>query len=133
MIAFSPTRFLAGVLLLSHKVESFGSTSTNTAPPVTPSKIDRSKNPQWLDSLRYDGEPTFDVLQKTIEFASGKSYESREPYFDDDYVFRGPIIGPITQQEVKRTQKGFQITDAYPDLETRPFGFTVDPDNPYRC
>jgi hypothetical protein len=29
--------------------------------------------------------------------------------------------------------QGFKITSAYPDLQTRPFGFTIDPDNPYRC
>jgi len=128
------------VILSSRPVESFSANSnTNTVvasvttPPPVPSKIDPTQNPQWLDVLKYDSEPTFDVLQKTIDFASGKTYESREPYFDEDYVFRGPIIGPITQQEVKRTQKGFQITDAYPDLETRPFGFSIDPDNPYRC
>ncbi len=34
---------------------------------------------------------------------------------------------------MRKTQQGFRIQDAYPNLETRPFGFTVDPDNPYRC
>jgi len=121
-----------------HTVKSFfetGFTTNTKSITPTPSKIDRTQNPQWLDSLRYEGrgKPSFDVLQKTIEYASTKTYEEREVFYDIDYVFRGPIIGPITYKEVQRTQKGFQITDAYPDLETRPFGFTIDPDNPYRC
>jgi hypothetical protein len=29
--------------------------------------------------------------------------------------------------------QGFNIQAAYPNLQTRPFGFTIDPDNPYRC
>lgn len=48
-------------------------------------------------------------------------------------MFRGPIIGPITSEDVRNTQQGFNIQNAYPNLETRPFGFTIDPDNEYRC
>lgn len=126
--------FGVGIVLILLNVVCVESFSAVTKQPIpVPSKIDRTKNPHWLDSLRYDGEPNFDVLQKTIEFASGRDYESVEKFYDDEYVFRGSIVGPITGEEVKRTQKGFQITDAYPDLETRSFGFTIDPDNPYRC
>lgn len=123
-----------GIVLMLLNVVSVQSFFAATKQPMpVPSKIDRTKNPQWLDSLRYDGEPKFDVLQKTIEFASARDFESAEAFYDDEYVFRGSVVGPITGQEVKRTQKGFNILDAYPDLETRPFGFTIDPDNPYRC
>ena len=138
MAAFSSlplSKVVAFVTLLSLQqtiVESL-STKTTAARPVAPSKIDRTKNPQWLDVLRYDGEPTFDVLQKTIDFANCRTYDEYKEFYDDNYVFRGPIIGPITSGEVERTQKGFQITDAYSDIETRPFGFSIDPDNPYRC
>ena len=125
---------LVGVLLLFNVVyvESFFG-AVSKQPTVVPSKIDRTKNPQWLDSLKYDGQPNFDVLQKTMEFASARDYESAQSFYDDEYIFRGSVIGPITGEEVKRTQKGFNIVSAYPDLETRPFGFTIDPDNPFRC
>jgi len=119
---------------LPNTAEAFFNTPAPTSsftPP--PSKIDRTENPQWLDTLKYPGTPNFDVLQKTIEFANEKSYEAVAEYYDKDYVFRGPVIGPITGAEVARTQQGFKITDAYPDLATRPFGFTIDPDNPFRC
>lgn len=125
------------IALAPVQVESFfdmgansGKAKANSPPP---SKIDRTKNPQWLDTLKYEGEPTFDVLQKTIEFANCRTYEDVAKYYDEEYVFRGPVIGPITGQEVARTQKGFQIMDGFPDFESRPFGFTVDPDNPFRC
>jgi hypothetical protein len=87
----------------------------------------------WLDILEYDQPPSFDVLSKTIDFATRKTYEERNEFLAGDYVFRGPIIGPITFSDVKKTQQGFNIVDAFPNLQTRPFGFTVDPDNPYRC
>ena len=104
------------------------SLSTYDGPP--PSQVNTES---WLDILEYDQAPNFDVLAKTIDFATKKTYEERNEFLADDYVFRGPIIGPITFSDVKKTQQGFQITDAFPNLETRPFGFTVDPDNPYRC
>jgi hypothetical protein len=114
------------------QVSAFFTIGTPKTTPV-PSKIDRSKNPQWLDTLKYPGSPSFNVLEKTIEFANSRTYEEAARFYNEDYVFRGPIIGPITGAEVKRTQQGFSIQDAFPDLETRPFGFTIDPDNPYRC
>lgn len=143
MAVFSspPLSALVAVVILftaqhQHTVESLSTkttTTTTTSPPVIPSKIDRTKNPQWLDVLRYDGEPTFDVLQKTMDFAACTSYDEIRPFYDKDYVFRGPVFGPLSFAEVERTQKGFRVFDAYPDLENRPFGFTIDPDNPYRC
>ena len=42
-------------------------------------------------------------------------------------------MDPSQQQTYKEAQQGFRIQDAYPNLETCPFGFTADPDNEYRC
>uniref|UniRef100_A0A7S4N828 Uncharacterized protein n=1 Tax=Odontella aurita TaxID=265563 RepID=A0A7S4N828_9STRA len=144
MASASSSRRLLGavsVLSLLSQAESFfgagpsaatGATSSN--PPPVPSKIDRAENPQWIDALKYDGEPTFDVLQRTIDFSNEREIEGRNRYFDpENYVFRGSIVGPISFEEVWRTQQGFQVFEAYSDFEARPFGFTVDPDNPYRC
>jgi hypothetical protein len=111
----------------------FAPPATKSAQVVTPppSNIEIDS---WLDDkLKYDTPPTFDVLQRTIEFAQCTTYAEVEKYYDEEYVFRGGIVGPITAKDVKETQKGFNILDAYPDLQTRPFGFTIDPDNEYRC
>jgi hypothetical protein len=102
--------------------------SSYAQPP--PSKVDTES---WLDVLKYDESPKFDVLSKSIEFANCKSFDEIGKFFADDYVFRGPIIGPITSEDVRSAQEGFNIQNAYPNLETRPFGFTIDPDNPFRC
>lgn len=131
----APLLSLLLALTIPEGVRSFSQATTSPsssklpAPPPT-KKISGSN---FLDTLKYPGEPSFDVLQRTIEFAQSRTYEEAAEYYDKDYVFRGPIIGPITGEEVKRTQQGFRIQDAYPDLETRPFGFCIDPDNPYRC
>jgi len=52
--------------------------------------------------------------------------------YADDYVFRGPVIGPIGNAEVTKTQQGFQVVEAFPDLERKCFGYHVDPDNPFK-
>jgi hypothetical protein len=113
---------------LKQSLPTASAASSYAGPP--PSTVNTES---WLDVLTYDTPPSFDVLAKTIEFATSKSYEERNEYLSEDYVFRGPIIGPITFQDVKDTQQGFNIQDAFPNLETRPFGFTIDPDNAYRC
>lgn len=86
-----------------------------------------------MDYLKFDGKPTFDVLERTKEYAACKTPQEVMVYYADDYVFRGSIIGPISAQEVRDTQGGFNIQGAFPDLDRGIFGFTIDPDNPYRC
>jgi len=87
-----------------------------------------------MDYLKFsESTPTFDVLQKTMEYVSVKSPKERASYCADDYIFRGSIIGPITLQNVIEYQAGSNVAGAYPDLDRGVFGLTVDPNNPYRC
>ena len=87
-----------------------------------------------MDFMKFDGTtPAFDTLALTKEFNDCGNYEEAEKYYDRDYVFRGSVIGPITSKDVAETQKRFNVMGAYPDLVMQKFGYTVDPDNPYRC
>merc|ERR1712232_263534 len=45
----------------------------------------------------------------------------------------GPVIGPINRADLAETQKGLGVRAAFPDLKIESVGFTVDPENPYRC
>lgn len=87
----------------------------------------------WMEFLKYDKDPKFDVIEKTKEFNSQMTHEDVAPYFADDYVFRGPVIGPITANDVAEAQKGFNVQNAYPNLKREVFGHTIDPENPYKC
>ncbi|VEU38102.1 unnamed protein product [Pseudo-nitzschia multistriata] len=88
----------------------------------------------WMDFMKFGGtSPGFDVIEQTRAFSECKTYDDAEGYFDEDYVFRGPIVGPITAKDVRETQERFNVMDAYPDLVMEKFGYTVDPENPYRC
>ena len=46
----------------------------------------------------------------------------------DDYVFRGPVIGPLCKEDISATLKsvGGDIQASFPDLEPNAFGFTAD-------
>ena len=89
----------------------------------------------WMDYLKFDSAPQFDVLERTKEYAAIGAPENslRDEYHAKDYVFRGSVIGPITGADVTATQKSFDVVAAYPDLEREMFGFTIDPQNPYKC
>ena len=73
------------------------------------------------------------VLERTKEYAALKTNEEITPYYADDYIFRGSIIGPITNQHVIDTQSCFNVAEAYPELNRGGFGFQIDHNNPYRC
>ena len=52
----------------------------------------------------------------------------------DDYVFRGPVIGPLVKKEFHKNtaedygaeEKSNNVYDAFPDYELNAFGFTAD-------
>lgn len=95
-------------------------------------------NAHSMDHLTFDDKPTFDVLQRTKDFVQ-IGIDTKGDYPDgwiaDDFILRGPVdgLGPINREDLKVTQKFFKLLEAYPDIETNPFGFCVDPENPYRC
>lgn len=93
----------------------------------------------WLDVLKFGGStPSFDVIEKTKQYTSEPGYRAFNlasmptEYFSDEYVFRGPIIGPINRKELVKTNSELDLQVAFPDLDRDAFGFTVDPENPYR-
>eukprot|EP00979_Chaetoceros_neogracilis_P004978 scaffold850_cov219-Chaetoceros_neogracile.AAC.5 len=54
-----------------------------------------------------------------------------------DFVFRGPVIGPLCKNDFVATltsvsSGGAGLADAFPDLQSNTFGFSVDPTEPNR-
>jgi hypothetical protein len=43
------------------------------------------------------------------------------------------VVGPLTRKDLQEAQAGFQSDKAFPDLTIETFGYTIDPENPYRC
>ena len=52
--------------------------------------------------------------------------------YADDFIFRGPVIGPLNKRDYKEVLDYFSIYKAFPDMDPNCFGFTVDPENPLR-
>jgi len=94
----------------------------------------KSKSPMF-NYLKFDGNPQFDVLTKTQTYVESQSADESfsEDWYAVDYILRGPVIGPINRSDLAKSQKGLGIRAAFPDLKLDTFGFTIDPENPYRC
>jgi hypothetical protein len=113
------------------------STSAETA-TSTSTKSTISKSPLF-EFLKFDGKPTFDVIAKTEEYIEmALNQNSKEPgtyeeIYDERYVLRGPVIGPINRADLDLSQNGLGLRAAFPNVNIDTFGYTVDPENPYRC
>lgn len=98
----------------------------------------KSRSPVF-EYLKFDGSPEFDVLQRTKDYVDSvskgmsKASQPDPVWYDEDYVLRGPVIGPIGRDDVSNAQSGLGLREAFPDIRQDSFGFTIDPENPYRC
>mmetsp|Transcript_27833 Transcript_27833/g.31586 ORF Transcript_27833/g.31586 Transcript_27833/m.31586 type:complete len:280 (-) Transcript_27833:48-887(-) len=73
--------------------------------------------------------------EELIEFAKEYTTNPSPDWWDDDeFVFRGPVIGPLCKNDVIATlQANIDLSLAFPDLEMNAFGFTAeDPLEPNR-
>lgn len=98
-----------------------------------------SSNDHWLDYLKFEGStPNFDVIEKTKQYTSEPGYRAFKladiptDYYSKDYIFRGPIVGPINRKDLVETNTLFGLDTAFPDLDRETFGFCIDPENPFR-
>ena len=119
----------ASSLLRSTITEEASAASTSSSTSVK--KV--SKSPIF-EYLKFDGnQPSFDVIAKTTEYVNAQSWELDESIYDDRYVLRGPVIGPINRKDLRGSQNGLGLKEAFPDINIESFGYTIDPENPYRC
>ena len=119
----------ASSLLRSTITEEASAASTSSSTSVK--KV--SKSPIF-EYLKFDGnQPSFDVIAKTTEYVNAQSWELDESIYDDRYVLRGPVIGPINRKDLRGSQTGLGLKEAFPDINIESFGYTIDPENPYRC
>ena len=92
-----------------------------------------------FEYLKFEGTaPTFDVLAKTKAFVESVHFgvSANEEIFDTNYVLRGPVIGPINRADLQAlhgSQQGYAIQEAFPSIQINSFGYSIDPENPYRC
>lgn len=75
-------------------------------------------------SSRLCALPKDKLLQLAQEYVANPTLE----YLADDFIFRGPVIGPLTKTDFAATLEavGNNIGTAFPDLQPNAFGFTAD-------
>uniref|UniRef100_A0A6U3SEY5 Uncharacterized protein n=1 Tax=Ditylum brightwellii TaxID=49249 RepID=A0A6U3SEY5_9STRA len=52
--------------------------------------------------------------------------------FSKEFVFRGPIIGPLNKKDYLKTMDAFQVYNAIPDINPNAWGFSIDPQDDNR-
>jgi hypothetical protein len=62
----------------------------------------------FFEHLKFDGKPSFDVLQKTQDYVANRG-KNPETIFADEYVLRGPVIGPLTRKDLTSTQRSLNV------------------------
>lgn len=80
------------------------------------------------------------VASESQVIEAAKRVMKNTGYFDpmdptllaDDFIFRGPVIGPLNKVDFQGVLEYFSIYKAFPDIDPNCFGFTIDPKNPLR-
>lgn len=76
--------------------------------------------------------PLIQRANDIIYTKSGFYSESDASCFADDFVFRGPYIGPLNKADYLETMDTFGVYRALPDISPNAYGFSIDPQNPNR-
>ncbi|KAK3256408.1 hypothetical protein CYMTET_34456 [Cymbomonas tetramitiformis] len=72
------------------------------------------------------------LAQDFIETGTGFGTPARPELIAEDFVFRGPVIGPLCKKDYLHTLSVNKVYEAFPDLKSGAFGYTVDPAEPKR-
>ena len=132
---FSSILFMSGMLSLSSLSNAF-----NIRPLQI--RIKREKLIQRHSFLSNFGlEPSSaspkanSLIEKTKDIIYNKSgfYSNYDAdVFSEDFVFRGPYVGPLNKNDYLDTMDSFSIYKAIPDINPNAWGFSIDPTDPNR-
>jgi hypothetical protein len=65
-----------------------------------------------------------------INNGSGFYSPPNEAELSEEFVFRGPVVGPLNKKDYLFTLGSFKIYEAFPDIKANAWGFSIDPENP---
>lgn len=70
------------------------------------------------------------LIERTKDIVNNKSgfySEFDANVFSEDFVFRGPYIGPLNKKDYLDTMDAFSIYKAFPDISPNAWGYSIDP------
>jgi len=99
---------------------------------TTEASVDTSSNKGFdvFSSLNSKG-----LIEKTKDFIDNKSgfYSPADPdVFAEDFVFRGPYVGPMNKKDYVGTMEVFSFYKSFPDISANSWGYSIDPKDPNR-
>ena len=68
-----------------------------------------------------------DMAETFINTQTGFYSPAAPDMFAEDFVFRGPVIGPLNKVDYLKTMDTFKVFRAFPDISPNAFGFSADP------
>uniref|UniRef100_A0A7S1VPF3 Uncharacterized protein n=1 Tax=Grammatophora oceanica TaxID=210454 RepID=A0A7S1VPF3_9STRA len=89
-----------------------------------PSKLSGSEARSAKSSIALQAFTKEELVQMTKNYVENPNTE----VWDDDFVFRGPVIGPLVKKDLIATlgPVASNLKEAFPDLEANAFGFNAD-------
>ena len=69
----------------------------------------------------------YEAIERTSLYTHCRNQVSTEDLLSDDFVFMGPIVGPLSKTDYLGTVGVFKVYDAFPDMRVRASDFTQDP------
>jgi len=73
-----------------------------------------------------------DITKGFVDSRSGFYSPADPSILAEDFVFRGPYIGPLNKADYLLTMDTFKIYEGLPDIRANAFGFSIDPQDANR-
>ena len=73
-----------------------------------------------------------DDLVARAKAVLGQGFAAMADDLADDFVFIGPVVGPLTKEAFVKAITGFELAEGFPDLKNNFHHFRVDPFEPNR-
>lgn len=102
---------------------------------ITPNSLATHHVHFKLSETKLSASPSdSDVIEAAKKLMQNAGYFNQmdESLFAEDFIFRGPVIGPLNKEDYTEVLEYFSIYKAFPDIDPNCFGFSVDPDEPLR-
>lgn len=110
-----------------------GSTLHSPVTQLQSSRNNDSTETTITKSLSAEQEEKLCLAAKTfINDQSGYYSSINTNILANDFIFRGPVIGPLNKSDYIEVLNYFKIYQAFPDIRPNPYGFVVDPSEPLK-
>jgi hypothetical protein len=84
-----------------------------------------------IDTSASRSEQLLAKAESFVNTGSGFYSPPDASLFSEEFVFRGPIVGPLNKKDYLHTLgECFQVFKVFPDISANAWGFSIDPENP---